>query len=142
MNNFPRGRNAGALPCPQCSASECQVTAEALWKHGPTFALWGARQLLTRLETLSQEPGAQDRQAGAPALHPGSRGACTQDIHLSGCFPFSHQCEPKQFPRTSCLWHTMCELSRPWRPGMSLTGAVGQTPFPKRVKVEVGDDTG
>lgn len=25
---------------------------------------------------------------------------------------------------------------------MSLTGAVGQTPFPKRVKVEVGGDTG
>lgn len=87
----------GALPCPQCSASECQVTAEALWKHGLTFALWGARQLLTRLETLSQEPGAQDRQEGAPALHPGSRGACTQDIHLSGCFPFT-SVNPSSFP--------------------------------------------
>lgn len=82
---------------------------------------------------MSQGPEVQERQEGASALCAGGIGACT----FQGAPHFPTSMSLSSFPGPHASGTPCASSAR-----KPLIGAIGQIPFPRRLKEEVRDDTG
>lgn len=82
---------------------------------------------------MSQGPEVLERQEGASALCAGSIGACT----FQGAPRFPTTVNLSRFPGPHASGTPCASSAR-----MPLIGAIGQIPFPRRLREDVRDDTG